>query len=268
LPYNRAKEVVGLKRGRSLALGGALLLLLAAGWIAGENIWRALTAPQLTALPALLMMGADVVGERPRPHALPLIGAGGLLALFMALSLGAAGMGRCLPYLLCAALFLVKAGLYPRTRGQRDACAVWAAALALAALYAANPLFLGEEKAARLRSVWALSVFPLLLSCALASTSRPFLAEKRLGRAALLLAAFVLMTLTMSQMWFSWFVTYRGMEGNAFAGATVGLYERQPLLLFALLELFIPAAMSYVKSSHRAAHPARRRTDNETEESS
>lgn len=252
LSYNRAKEVVGLRRRRRLAAGGVLLLLLFLGLCVGERLWRALSAPAMAVLPALLLMAADAAGERLRPHALPLILAGGLLMALMAVALRSAGMETYLPYALAAALFLVKAGLFPRAQAQRRACAAWSAALVLAALYAGHPLFLGPERIARLRGVWTLSLFPLLLSCALASTCRPLLAKARAARAALLLAAFVLMTMHMSQVWLAWFVAYRDGAGCELAGAAVGLCRHQPLLLFALLELFVPAAMSYVKSSRAA----------------
>lgn len=242
---------------------GMLAALLALGALVGEESFWILTVPWMTALPALALMLADVAGEFPRVNAASLLTAAGSLCVYAVGALGSGGLGRYLPYALLSAFFLAKSGMYPHGRARRTACTVSALALLLAALYAANPLGLDEEAAACLRGALELGVLPLLVSCALASTSRPLLVKSRVLAFFLMLAAFMLMTLSMGQLWFAGLIIYhpRAVEIDGAVKLTATLYRRQPLLLFALLELFVPAAYSYFLTARFQARNTSRKNN-------
>lgn len=239
-----------MRRIRLGTKGGALAALLVASLLLGGGVREEIPSPLLAILPALLFLAADVVGERPVFRRMPLLTAGGLLVLYAVGACRGGGFLRCLPYAAAAALLPLKAGLYPHGRSGRIACFFWAALLTVAALLTANPPIGDPEQAGSFVGMMEMGVLPLLLSCGLAAACRPLLAGRRGWGAALLLAAFVLMTLCMGALWHAWLVNFhRGELQEGFMRHTVLLYRDQPLLYFALLELFAPLSIGYLKSA-------------------
>lgn len=108
-----------------------------------------------------------------------------------------------------------------------------------------------------------MGILPLLLSFGLAAACRPLLVRRGGLCAALLLLAFVLMTLSMGALWYAGLLNFhRGELQEGFMRHTALLYWDQPLLYFTLLELFAPLSASYLKSArylrnNRAGRPAR-----------
>ena len=95
-----------------------------------------------------------------------------------------------------------------------------------------------------------MGILPLLLSFGLAAACRPLLVRRGGLCAALLLLAFVLMTLSMGALWYAGLLNFhRGELQEGFMRHTALLYWDQPLLYFTLLELFAPLSASYLKSA-------------------
>ena len=232
------------------AKGGALLAVLGLSLLFGEKLGENLPAPLLAALPALLFLLSDALGERPAPRRLPLLLALSALLLYAAAALFGGGWRHYLPYGVLASLLALKAGVFPHGRGKRRASFFFAALLALSAGLTARPPIADPEAAGSFVGWMEMGLLPLLLSLGLAAACRPLLAGRRGALAALGLAAFMLMTLAMGALWYAWLVNYHvGALQEGFMRHTVLLYREQPLLYFALLELFAPLSYGYLKSA-------------------
>ena len=137
------------------------------------------------------------------------------------------------------------------------------ALLEAAALLTAHPPLRDPETAGALVGMMEMGILPLLLSFGLAAACRPLLVRRGGLCAALLLLAFVLMTLSMGALWYAGLLNFhRGELQEGFMRHTALLYWDQPLLYFTLLELFAPLSASYLKSArylrnNRAGRPAR-----------
>lgn len=245
------------------AKGGAVAALVLASLLLGGRVGEEIPSPLLAVLPALLLLASDVAGERPVFRRAPLLTGAGLVLIYLVGAWGGGGLWRCLPYAGMAALLVCKAGFFPHGRGKRLACFFWGALLAAAALLTAHPPLRDPEMAGALVGMMEMGILPLLLSFGLAAACRPLLVRRGGLCAALLLLAFVLMTLSMGALWYAGLLNFhRGELQEGFMRHTALLYWDQPLLYFTLLELFAPLSASYLKSArylrnNRAGRPAR-----------
>ena len=119
------------------AKGGAVAALVLASLLLGGRVGEEIPSPLLAVLPALLLLLADVVGERPVFRRAPLLTGAGLVLIYLVGAWGG-GLWRCLPYAGMAALLVCKAGFFPHGRGKRLACFFWGALLAAASLLTAH----------------------------------------------------------------------------------------------------------------------------------